>query len=222
MSIFCWCPICGGPLERGPSAYSCPAGTASTWPGRAMSTCCPPTGCTRKCPATTRAWPPPGGPFLSKDYYAPCGTPCAASPWPIPDPAPSVLDTGCGEGYYTSGVPGPAPGGRSVTMAGTDISKAILRRAAKREKDVEFAVASSYHLPVADGAVDLLVNCFSPWPSRSSAGCCGPAAYSFMWCRRKSTCGELKQVLYDRPYPNEVKQTPYPGFRTGRSAMWRP
>ena len=23
---------------------------------------------------------------------------------------------------------------------------------------------------------------------------------------------ELKQVLYDRPYPNEVKQTPYPGF----------
>ena len=25
MSLFC-CPICGGPLERGPSAYSCPAG----------------------------------------------------------------------------------------------------------------------------------------------------------------------------------------------------
>lgn len=49
-----------------------------------------------------------------------------------------------------------------MTMAGTDISKAILRRAAKREKNVEFAVASSYHLPVADGAVDLLVNCFSP------------------------------------------------------------
>ena len=23
---------------------------------------------------------------------------------------------------------------------------------------------------------------------------------------------ELKQVLYDRPYPNEEKQTPYPGF----------
>ena len=23
---------------------------------------------------------------------------------------------------------------------------------------------------------------------------------------------ELKQVLYDRPYPNQVKQTPYPGF----------
>ena len=25
MSIFC-CPICGGPLDRGPSACSCPAG----------------------------------------------------------------------------------------------------------------------------------------------------------------------------------------------------
>ena len=25
MSLFC-CPICGGPLDRGPSACSCPAG----------------------------------------------------------------------------------------------------------------------------------------------------------------------------------------------------
>ena len=47
-------------------------------------------------------------------------------------------------------------------MAGTDISKAILRRAAKREKDVEFAVASSYHLPVADGALAAMGSAFRP------------------------------------------------------------
>ena len=111
--------------------------------------------------------------FLSKDYYAPCGTPLCSIALERTGPAPRVLDTGCGEGYYTSGVyRALAWRGGPVTMAGTDISKAILRRAAKREKDVEFAVASSYHLPVADGAVDLLVNCFSPWPSRSSTGCC--------------------------------------------------
>ena len=33
-----------------------------------------------------------------------------------------------------------------------------------------------------------------------------------MWCRRKSICGELKEILYDRPYINEVKQVPYEGF----------
>lgn len=47
-------------------------------------------------------------------------------------------------------------------MAGTDISKFILRLAAKREHALELAVASSYRLPVADGSIDLLLNCFSP------------------------------------------------------------
>lgn len=39
-------------------------------------------------------------------------------------------------------------------MAGTDISKFSLRIAAKREHSIEFAVASSYHLPLADQSVD--------------------------------------------------------------------
>ena len=107
---------------------------------------------------------------------------------------PAVLDTGCGEGYYTSAVyRALRDAGKAPCMAGTDISKAILRRAAKREKDVEFAVASSYHLPVADRSIDLLLNCFSPL-----------ALEEFQ--------RELKQVLYVHPYPNEVKETPYEGF----------
>lgn len=56
-------------------------------------------------------------------------------------------------------------------LAGIDLSKHALRRAAKREKAAEFAVASVYSLPVADEAVHLLLNCFSPWPWRSFCGC---------------------------------------------------
>lgn len=97
-------------------------------------------------------------------------------------------------------------------MAGTDISKAILRRAAKREKDVEFAVASSYHLPVADGAVDLLVNCFSPLAIEEFRRVLSPGGAFVYVVPSEKHLWELKQVLYDRPYPNQVKQTPYPGF----------
>lgn len=79
--------------------------------------------------------------------------------------------------------------GKAPCWAGTDISKAILRRAAKREKDVEFAVASSYHLPVADRSIDLLLNCFSPLALEEFRRRFGPAARFSMWCRRKSTCG---------------------------------
>ena len=91
-------------------------------------------------------------------------------------------------------------------------AKAILRRAAKREKDVEFAVASSYHLPVADGAVDLLVNCFSPLAIEEFRRVLSPGGAFVYVVPSEKHLWELKQVLYDRPYPNQVKQTPYPGF----------
>lgn len=151
--------------------------------------------------------------FLSKDYYAPLRDALCSIALANTGPAPSVLDTGCGEGYYTSGVyRALVRAGRSVTMAGTDISKAILRRAAKREKDVEFAVASSYHLPVADGAVDLLVNCFSPLAIEEFRRVLSPGGAFVYVVPSEKHLWELKQVLYDRPYPNQVKQTPYPGF----------
>ncbi len=99
--------------------------------------------------------------FLSKDLRPPCGTPLCSIALSAPARLPGCWTPAAARGTTPAGYL--APAGGSVTMAGTDISKAILRsKAAKREKDVEFAVAPPYHLPVADGAVDLLVNCFSP------------------------------------------------------------
>lgn len=97
-------------------------------------------------------------------------------------------------------------------MAGTDISKFILRRAAKREKDIEFAVASSYHLPVADGSVELLLNCFSPLALEEFRRVLRPEGVMLYVVPSERHLWELKEVLYDEPYPNEVKQTPYEGF----------
>ena len=49
--------------------------------------------------------------------------------------APAVLDNGCGEGYYTAGIyRALCEAGKTPVMAGIDISKPILRLAAKREK----------------------------------------------------------------------------------------
>ena len=77
--------------------------------------------------------------------------------------SPTLLDTGCGEGYYTEGIyQALRSAGKEPVMAGIDISKFILKTAAKRRSGIEFAVASSYHLPVADSSIDLLINCFSP------------------------------------------------------------
>lgn len=98
-------------------------------------------------------------------------------------------------------------------MAGTDISKFILRLAAKREKGVEFAVASSYHLPVAEESIDLLLNCFSPLAIEEFRRVLRPEGHFLYVVPSAMHLWEMKQVLYDHPYPNEVKETPYEGFR---------
>ena len=98
-------------------------------------------------------------------------------------------------------------------MAGIDISKFILRLAAKREKRVEFAVASSYHLPVADASIDLLLNCFSPLALDEFRRVLRPGGAFLYVVPSAMHLWEMKQVLYDHPYPNEVKETPYEGFR---------
>ena len=212
MSIFC-CPICGGPLERGPSAYSCPAGHSFDLAREGYVHLLPANRMHSKMPGDDKGMAAARAAFLSKDYYAPLRDALCSIALERTGPAPRVLDTGCGEGYYTSGVyQALRRAGRSVTLAGTDISKAILRRAAKREKDVEFAVASSYHLPVADRSIDLLLNCFSPLALEEFRRALRPGGTFLYVVPSEKHLWELKQVLYDHPYPNEVKETPYEGF----------
>ena len=157
-----------------------------------MSTCSPPTGSTPRTRGTTRPWWPPGPPFLEKGYYSPLREAlCTLALRDTADlPAPALLDSGCGEGYYTQGLfQALTQAGRTPEVAGVDISKFALRRAAKRVKEGEFAVASVYHLPVADSRADLLTNVFSPCARRSSPGWCAPAGTSTMWSPPPSTCG---------------------------------
>ena len=128
--------------------------------------------------------------FLSKDYYAALRDALCRLALDYAPEHPAVLDTGCGEGYYTSAVYRAAGRREGPLHGGDGHLKAILRRAAKREKGrEEFAVASSYHLPVADRSIDLLLNCFSPLALEEFRRALRPGGTFLMWYRRKSTCG---------------------------------
>ena len=130
-----------------------------------------------------------------------------------PPPESAILDAGCGEGYYTAGIyQALTAAGRRPRMAGTDISKAILRYAARREKGVEFAVASSFHLPLSDGAADVLLDCFSPLALEEFRRVVRPGGAFLYVVPAADHLWQLKEVLYDQPYANEEKETPYEGF----------
>ena len=208
------CPLCGGALKRRRGSYLCPAGHCYDIAREGYTYLLPVQQKHSKAPGDDKAMAASRRAFLDKGYYAPLRDMLCKLAVALTGSAPTVLDNGCGEGYYTSGVYRTLCGsGKAPVMAGIDISKPILRLAAKREKNVDFAVASSYHLPVADGTVDLLLNCFSPLAIEEFRRVLRPGGHFIYVVPGEMHLWEMKQVLYDRPYPNEVKETPYEGFR---------
>ncbi len=207
------CPLCGAPLQREERRYVCPKGHSFDLAKEGYTYLLPVNRKHSKAPGDDADMAAARSAFLSKGYYQPLRQTLCQLAAALTGEAPAVLDSGCGEGYYTSGIyQALVQAGKTPRMAGTDISKFILRRAAKREKGVEFAVASSYHLPLADRSLDLLVNCFSPLALEEFSRLLKDGGHFLYVVPSEKHLWEMKEVLYDQPYPNEVKRTPYEGF----------
>ena len=213
MSSLFVCPLCGERLTRRENSYFCPNGHCHDVAREGYTYLLPVNQKHSKAPGDDKAMAAARSAFLSKGYYAPLRDTLCKLAVSLTGDAPAVLDSGCGEGYYTAAIyRALCDAGKTPRMAGTDISKFILRLAAKREKGVEFAVASSYHLPAADGCADLLLDCFSPLALDEFRRVLKPGGLFFYVVPAADHLWELKQVLYDHPYPNEEKETPYEGF----------
>ena len=213
MSLF-RCPICGAPLTRGERAYTCPGRHSYDISKEGYTHLLPANQTNSAAPGDDKGMAAARRDFLSKGYYQPLLNTLSSQILAHSNDCPAILDAGCGEGYYTAGVyQALRSAGKKPQMAGIDISKFILRTAAKRERGIEFAVASSYHLPLHDGSVDILLNCFSPLAIDEFRRVLKPGGTFLYVVPAADHLWELKQVLYDRPYPNEEKETPYEGFQ---------
>lgn len=207
------CPVCAAALQREERRYICPAGHSFDRAKEGYCNLLPVNRKHSKAPGDDKAMAAARSVFLGKGYYAPLREALCALAVSMTGEAPTVLDAGCGEGYYTGGIyRALQEAGKAPQMAGTDISKFILRRAAKREKAIEFAVASSYRLPMAAGSADLIINCFSPMAAEEFRRVLRSGGGLLYVVPSEKHLWELKEILYDRPYINEVKQVPYEGF----------
>ena len=183
-----------------------------TGPQRGMSICSPANKMHSKDPGDDKGMATARNRFLSGDYYAPSGTPWRSWPGLCPRGG-RHSGRGLRRGLLQRRpLPGPGSGGKAPGWRGGSLKHA-LRRAAKREKAIEFAVASVYDLPVADRQADLLVNCFSPLALEEFLRVLRPGGLYFYVVPGARHLWELKEVLYPNPYPNEEKLTPYRGLR---------
>lgn len=196
---------------RGERAYTCPKGHSYDLSAEGYTHLLPANQKNSKNPGDDKQMVAARCNFLDKGYYAPLREALTDLAVELTDgiPSPALLDSGCGEGYYTAGLAQALPHAR---VAGIDISKFALRRAAKKVPGGEFAVASSYRLPVADGSIDLLYNIFSPLCAEEFSRVLVPGGYFVYVVPSQRHLWQMKEVLYENPYENPVKREDYPDF----------
>lgn len=209
------CPLCAAPLEREPQSYRCLTGHCFDRAAQGYTHLLPANRKHSKNPGDDKEMVAARAAFLEKGHYAPLLNALCdlVKRETAPLSAPVLLDSGCGEGYYTAGLSRAlTAAGQTPQSAGVDISKWAVRRAAKRLPDGEFAVASVYHLPLADASADVVTNVFSPLAAEEFLRVLRPGGLFVYVVPSALHLWELKQVLYAKPYQNTVKQETYPGF----------
>jgi len=94
--------------------------------------------------------------FLDAGYYAPIAeTVCRLT---TPLQPRSVLDAGCGEGYYLTQLQARLP---DTEFAGLDISKDAVRFAAVRNKQALWLAATAAAIPFPDSSFDGVLSMFA-------------------------------------------------------------
>lgn len=119
----------------------------------------------------------------------------------------SFLDVACGEGYYTKGI-----SENFNNSVGIDISKYAINISSKIDKKTKYFISSLYNLPVKDESVDVLLNCFAPICDSEFLRVLKKNGLFIRVLPNENHLIELKGVIYDNPYLNEVKYEEFTGF----------
>lgn len=125
-----------------------------------------------------------------------------------------LLDAGCGEGYYTARIAEEHP---ALRICGIDVSKEAIRAAASRSalkrENVGLYVAGVYEMPFSDDAFDAVLSVFSPFADEEFRRTLKTGGHLISVIPGAKHLWDLKSVLYDVPYENEVADYTLDGFK---------
>lgn len=139
--------------------------------------------------------------FLEKGYYRNlCDTLINAVVKNTPQNA-VVADLGCGECWYTERVYNALV---NPTVFGIDISKQALIAGSKRCKKLKLAVASTSDIPLPDESCDAVICVFAPYSEQEVLRILKRGGVFVKAFPLEEHLIELKSVIYDKPYKNEV------------------
>lgn len=110
------------------------------------------------------------------------------------DSPQTLLDAGCGEGYYVNFVHEQCS---EMACYGIDISRDAVRLAGKQYKEIEFAVASIAQLPIQEHSVDFILSVFSPRNPSEMARVATDDALLIVATPGKNHLEALRAIIYD-------------------------
>ena len=208
------CPLCKAKLEKQERSFRCEHGHSFDISAEGYVHLLPANKMNSKIPGDSKEMAASRSAFLDKGYYEPLLLELEKTVLGLSEgEKPSVLDCGCGEGYYTSNIAKELKNRfPKAKIAGFDISRPSVKRAAKRTKEVEFAVASVFDIPVKDESFDLLLNVFSPLSIGEYSRVLKNGGYYIYVVPAARHLWQLKAAIYDTPYENKEEDTPYEGF----------
>ena len=208
------CPLCRTKLIKNERALRCEHGHSFDISAEGYVHLLPANKMNSKIPGDSKEMAASRSAFLDKGYYEPLLLELERTVLKLSkNEEPAMLDCGCGEGYYTSNIAKELKNRfPKAKIAGFDISRPSVRRAAKRTKDVDFAVASVFDIPVFDESFDILLNVFSPLSIDEYKRVLKDGGYYIYVVPAARHLWQLKAAIYDTPYENREEDIPYEGF----------
>ena len=110
----------------------------------------------------------------------------------------TLLDIGCGEGYYTS-----AMQQQVQQCIGLDIAKTAVQHAAKLNAQVTWVVGTGATLPVLDQSIDICTSLFSPIPKDEILRALKPKGYLLVVTPAPDHLYALREALFDEVKPHQ-------------------
>lgn len=189
------CPLCRHPLERGAKVWQCAKGHSFDVAKEGYVNLLPVQHKNSRDPGDDAQMVLARREFLQGEHYQPLRK--AMLELLAPLQARSLLDIGCGEGYYTSAL-------SEITseVIGLDISRPAIRLAAKRFPQVTWLIGSGALLPIADASVDVVGNIFTQMHVREMQRVLKPAGHVLVVTPATGHLLGIREQLFEevRPY----------------------
>ena len=146
--------------------------------------------------------------FLEAGYYHPLAESLImlmAPHWPR-----TILDIGCGEGFYDRYIEQHISNSQNLDLHGVDIAKAAIRAAAKKQPCARFAVASSQRLPYHSDYFDLLLRIYAPSSDAELFRVLRPGGLLLTVTPGPRHLWQIKEYIYPlvREHPTELSIPP--------------